>query len=374
MKGDIRPLLYEMLQESCSALFSVYKYFKHSEKVVLEYLNLKSKNSGSESFLQEVSNYLSMKGSEYVEELEFRRRIDKIKNLTYELETLYHDYLKKFDVFMALLKTQDIRKIDRRTLDTYSLRIDELNTKVLKDITLFEDIEFNEYIIKKNNLRHTVSKLVELQFIVLNLVSESKYYVKDINFKKLKKLKYDEIQEGDILLLRKANSVLTSFRKLASVLLESNFIHSAIVYKKYKGDVYLFEGLAFDDKKTLIEKMERGPKLTYLVLRPKNRLDNKQIKKLKALMEENIGIKYSHIKTLGAFFQRHKEIFFKDTLFQKNRRENPFKELPGMFCSEIVVKIYNKIGVRIGFNEDDSIISPIDILNSPELDYIGYYK
>ena len=374
MEQIIKEKLYSYHNHILNNLYNFERSFDNIENLVIsanEHLQRFFKNDKSKN---EILNYLFLKDSVYSQEETKEKIISSLRNSYIVCEKEFNKYLRlnfEFDLFLNSLK---LKSIDSRTLNQYKKEIDLLNEKLFELFMIFHCPTYNDFLHQKKVIRNSILKIVDLNIRIMNLIFEDLWYLKKINFNKLKKLSFEDLNEGDILVLNKSNSILNSFRLLAKNLLGSNFIHSSIIYKKSKEKIYVFEALAYDKKEVIVEEIERGTPLTYVVLRPKNKLTPTQLKKIKLIEESQIGIKYSFLKVFGAFFQRHKEKYFQDSWFPFFRKKNPFRNLKGSFCSEVVAKVYSEVGVKIGFVEDNSIVSPLDILNSSSLEIVGFYK
>ena len=88
---------------------------------------------------------------------------------------------------------------------------------------------------------------------------------------------------------------------------------------------------------------------------------------MKKYIETHIGYKFG---LFSALFLGLEILIFNKIPFFRNLK-NPF-DMGTNFCSENVVRAYREVGIYLGGKNDAGTMSPIDILNSPGLEIVGY--
>lgn len=368
----MKNTLYSFQNKLISLLISIEENFHNCENSVIKTnkeINLDySKNNNK------IIEYFFLKESKFQEEQKKEKYIEELRLKFLNVEKIVYDFTLKYSEFKYECLQLKLLRINKRTLMRYFKEL-ENNVHKIMDLLYFIQVPtYDIFLKRKKRIDIEVSDIIQKCYTIMNLIFEDLWYKKAIDFQEIKKLEFKDIKEGDIIVLRKDPSLLSSFRFFAKTLLDSNFIHSAIVYRKTNDSIYLFESLAYDNKEVGVNLLEKSKKLKYVILRPNKKLSKKNLELLKQEADKYLGMNYSFLKVLGAFVERHKEQFFQDSKFPFFRRKNPFSKNNGIFCSELVALIYSKIGIKIGFTEDNSIVSPLDILNSSSLEVIGYYE
>lgn len=371
---DEKLKLYTITEKLVSSLREFESFSSQSIEKIVELVEKNKELNETKPQKNTMLNYLMMRENNYDLELEKRKILEKLRKQIIRIGDHYFFYLEAFAEFKYEIMHYSLSKIDIRTINEIFKKIDKENKKIQDLIVIFENTNYNELLHRKSVFRQSYSKILEYLYVIENLVYEDIYYIKELDFSKLKLLKTKDVKEGDVIILKKYYKNLTIYRKLIVNILGSTFIHSAIVYKISKDKIYLFEANAYNDKLTNIAILEKKPNYKYVVLRPKREFSKQGIKQIKEIMEANVGIKFSILKTLSASYERLKELHLRNSFLPLKRKKNPFKNLKGTFCSEAVAKIYEEMGIRLGLSDDNSIISPLDILNSPELEIIGYLQ
>jgi len=344
------------------------KFIDSEEKFITVYSKLERKPKKPT-----LLDFLLLREQQYLKKALSRRLLKKMNLIVSDLQELHLNYIRSLEQYKVHLYNLPLSRLDKKTIREEFSMLDIRNKAIMQSLNTGSIPDFNSYVLAKKRIAKIVLSQIELLYSVLNLVSEDLFYLKDVDTSNMKQLKLDQLEEGDILLLKKPEAHLKSFRKIASKIMDSKFIHSAIVYKKDKDIIYLFQGLAFNEKKTLIAPIEIVKGYEYIIMRPKKKLNKEKLAKLKELEEENMNLKYSYAKVFAGFFERHLEKFLEDTEIT-TRKRNPLNMLSGVFCSEVVARIYAQVGVTFGFSHDNAMVGPLDILNAPELEQIGYIK
>ncbi len=321
-----------------------------------------------------IQSFLTLKDSKYLLKEERDKLLFKFKKRTFEVEEKLFSAFTLFEEFRVFLINQKIKKIDLRTIKSILNDTHKIFYSIFKKIFFIENISLDHYILLKEEIKKKALQLLDNISVITNLAFESLWYFNDIDIKKLKKISLAKLEEGDIILTKKKFVENSLFTKVVSKLIRSKIVHSSMVYKVGKNYLEIFESIGDNGGKSVIHSLEFSNSSFYLILRKKKSLSNMQKKELVTLMSQNIGRKYSFIKVFSAIFTQRREILSNNPYFPYKRRSNIFKFLSGVFCSEIISELYSKIGIRLGFSKDNSMVSPLELLNSSELEIIGYIE
>jgi hypothetical protein len=369
---NLKDTLYSFQNRLVSLLVSIEEEFslcdgdviKTNEEIHLDYSRKNNK----------MIEYFFLKEEKFQEEQKKEKFIQELKEKFIMVEKIVFGFTLRYAEFKYECLQLKLLKINKRTLKKYFEKIENQIHRIMELLYFIQVPSYDLFLKRKKAIGVEVSTIIQQCYLIMNLIFEDIWYKKEVDFTKIKKLSFDEINEGDVIVLRKDPSLLSSFRLFAKKLLDSNFIHSAIVYRKTENSIFLFESLAYDKKEVGVNILEKSKNLKYIILRPNKDISKKNLETLRFEADKYLGTNYSFLKVLGAFVERHKEQFFENSRFPFFRKKNPFSKNNGIFCSELVALIYSKIGIKIGFTEDNSIVSPLDILNSSSLKIIGYYE
>ncbi|MEC8220550.1 MAG: hypothetical protein VX028_00645, partial [Nanoarchaeota archaeon] len=210
--------------------------------------------------------------------------------------------------------------------------------------------------------------------MITNIIFNNFYYQKNLDLKNFKKISYANIRVGDIILKRREQKENTRLSKLINIFLDSPIVHVSLVYRVSKDACYTLEVDAYNNTCGEISKLKVKNTEDYIIMRSKKLLSKEKQEKIKLYQEEFLTRKYSILKVIGAFIQRHKERIFSNIGIFSSRKKNIFSSIEGIFCSQVAAEVYKKAGIELGLTDDTSVVSPLDILNSPQLKIVGYLE
>ncbi len=343
-------------------------YLKNGKELFIlfeEYYSLRSKNENKiiSALLFHEHNY-SLD--------QFRKKVEKkIQKKLLDLFKIFEDFYSNYSIYKLSLEDEKYL-INKITIKKRLGVIEREFNNVLENLIIIFKFDYNEYRLRFSFISYSLNQIISNLEIIENLHNQNTLEVPKINYSKLKKLNIKDIKIGDIILVEKESRSLTLYRKLLGKMLNSNIIHSAIVYDIIGEDIFLFEANAYNSKEVSIDKLEFKKNYKYIIMRPSYNLNKLTKKKVQNLCDSYLGEKFSNLKLVVGSLERLREYILK--YLPLLRKSNPSKSLNGTFCSEIVVRVYSKLGFNLGINEDSSIASPVDIFKSKSLNLIGYFK
>ena len=364
---EVKTELYEKYNLCERKLVRVFTSFYRLEKLILSQPR-EVKHHG----ILRAKQYLLLLEEEYQKKKLVDERKEKIFAELKYCEKLFLEYIESFLIFESKVREYSLEQLNSRVISSYFSSLRKLNEEFIFHLTSFKDFTAQEYYSKERVLLVLRKQMFSKFVYITNNVIESIQYYRELSLKDLKKVNVKFLKVGDILVLRKKDPQLSSFRKFAKHMIRSNFIHTSLVYNIDGSNIFVFQSLAYNDKKTEISLLEIKKGYEYIVMRPQKPLSKSQIQKIKKLEIEALDIKYNYLKVLQAFFWRNLEHLLRKFSFWKKRPFNYSRKSRKVFCSEVVSLIYEKIGLDLGLSEDKSQVSPTDILNSSELKILGY--
>ncbi len=288
---------------------------------------------------------------------------------------------KSFVAFISFLeeyehftKELSLNKINLATIKNYFLDIDEYIFIIKKQLVFIEEFSINDYLLRKSTFNKNILEIKKKISMITNIIFNNFYYQKNLDLKNFKKISYENIRVGDIILKRREQKENTRLSKLINIFLDSPIVHVSLVYQVSKDACYTLEVDAYNNNYGEISKLKVKNTEDYIIMRSKKLLSKEKQEKIKLYQEEFLTRKYSILKVIGAFIQRHKERIFSNTNIFSSRKRNIFSSIDGIFCSQVAAEVYKKAGIELGLTDDTSIVSPLDILNSPQLKIVGYLE
>lgn len=288
---------------------------------------------------------------------------------------------KSFVAFISFLeeyehftKELSLNKINLSTINNYFLDIDKYIFIIKKQLVFIEEFSINDYLLRKSIFNKNILEIKKKISMITNIIFNNFYYQKNLDLKNFKKISYNNIRVGDIILKRREQKENTRLSKLINIFLDSPIVHVSLVYRVSKDACYTLEVDAYNNTCGEISKLKVKNTEDYIIMRSKKLLSKEKQEKIKLYQEEFLTRKYSILKVIGAFIQRHKERIFSNIGIFSSRKKNIFSSIEGIFCSQVAAEVYKKAGIELGLTDDTSVVSPLDILNSPQLKIVGYLK
>ncbi|NQZ85675.1 MAG: hypothetical protein HRU03_08205 [Nanoarchaeales archaeon] len=210
-----------------------------------------------------------------------------------------------------------------------------------------------------------------------------KKYIYDYPLDKIKNIELNQLQKGDIILSVKSQQRIDNnmFFKIISKITHSRIGHSTIfigLNKKNKpeyldirtGDATIKKLILNSDSIRYMRSQRKySNDVVGLVLRIKNELSKIEEEQIIKYLTNKLNLRYGFLKVVYALtFGKIYELLPVDKL----RLKNPDQSLKTMFCSELVIRAYDSANIYLSNKSDPAETAPADLLNSPQLEVIGY--
>lgn len=362
--------LEDSLEKSIQKLILVYK--KNGKEIV-------SKSSEKihlpESSLFKAYYKMILRHEEeyqlYLKKLDFDKKINTYK---YEIENAYFEYIKNYDKIKDFLQEHLVDIVKKNTSRLTLRYLDKLNKEILKKIVIDINSEFNNYYIILEELKEKTRVVYTRTSVLLHMAYQEKTYIRKIEYSKLEKLDFKDLKKGDIILFDEYEKYKSSLaRRQIKFWSKSTILHSAIFISLHDQKPLIYEAAGVNRKKTYIAPLFLEKGVRYIILRPRKNIGKLEQEAIEQEVIQMIEKKFGIIKLYGIAINYTLLKFYKSFFpFITSGRNIYFGK--GVFCSETVSIIYKNFGVGVSNNEDFAMISPVDILNSYNLDNIGYLE
>lgn len=301
---------------------------------------------------------------------------DEINKLKLKIESIFQDYKTNYTNIKSYVQNfSNLSRVEKNNQRLSLIHLNKQFNKINKIILVSTNAELNEFLESKKkleeiilNIDNVISTILHSNFSDLHY----KYQVED--YSKIKKLSERDLKTGDIIL----NDDYETYKKSIALrqikyFIKSTILHVAIYYGTENKRHLIYEASGRNRKVSYLGdfKKEKGTK--NLVLRLPHSFTDKEKKIIKEIIENHVNKPFSIIKLYG--------IALNYTLLKLYKTWFPFittgKNIyfgEGIFCSQTIGEIYQKLGINISNKEDLGMLSPIDIFNSFELDIIGYIE
>jgi len=171
------------------------------------------------------------------------------------------------------------------------------------------------------------------------------------------RLKIGNLQAGDIINFRSKGF----FSKLIRFGTGGYTNHSAIYVGG--GHQYIIEALAKGVKKNKLSKRVKAKDVEAVIVLRYPPLTVEQAEIIKSYAYSRIGVKYDFKQILGFTIWCFGRIFLRRKWWERSKY-NPFDSRKKDICSELVYNAYQKAGITLCPNKDESNISPADLERS----------
>lgn len=355
--------------------------------------------------LNNISKHLKtqIKNDEIMLEQKVRKKYYKYFNsfeiVKKELKTFYLNEnisLNKKNIEITLNKYVEnikdlIKNLNEETFqrEEYHKLINQQIYDINKKISKFEKVfnislknESEKVFYTKSNVK-IIFKLHKDIIILINMYVSFKKYIYDYPLDKIKNIELNQLQKGDIILSVKSQQRIDNniFFKIISKITHSRIGHSTIfigLNKKNKpeyldirtGDATI-KNLILNSESIRYMRSQRkySNDVVGLVLRIKNELSKIEEEQIIKYLTNKLNLRYGFLKVVYALtFGKIYELLPIDKL----RLKNPDQSLKTMFCSELVIRAYDSANIYLSNKSDPAETAPADLLNSPQLEVIGY--
>lgn len=350
-------------------------FVKDGDKLIY-LINRKHKNvnySLHEVFYR-FSGRISAQYKSYQDNLKFEKDINEFK---FHIEKEHIKIVEAHTHIQDLMSKNEIYRIYTNTIQQLMDDNHNLLSRLLHIISVDLNAEVNDFIQSKKDFSQICIKILENISISLHIIYCNFRFHKEVNYNILEKLSTDNLQPWDIILFDEYKYYTSSYaRKRIVKWIWSTILHSAIIYKKSKHNDTLVFHAGWDNRmKSYIEEFQPIDWIKYLILRYRKWLSKHDQKKMTKLIWKEINKKFSLLKLYWVVFNYWLMDIYNKFLvrFFPNVTvwNNPFRS-SWIFCSEIISMIYRKFHKNVWNYTDNSMVSPIDIFNSFELEIIGY--
>lgn len=357
----------------------IHKYKKTFNKNwdrLLYLINRKHKNvnySLHEVFFR-FSGRISAPYKSYQDNLKFEKDINEFK---FDIEQEHIKVVEALSHIQELMSKNEIYRIHTNTIQQLMDDNHDLLSKLLHIISVDLNAEINDFIQSKKDFSNICSKILENTSISLHIIHCNFRFNREVNYSKLESLSTNDLQVWDIILFDEYKYYTSSYaRKRIVKWIWSTILHSAIIYKKSKHNDTLIFHAGWDNRmKSYVEEFQPIEWIKYLILRYRKGLSKHDQKKMTKLIWKEINKKFSVLKLYWVVFNYWLIDIYNKYLVKLFPNvtvwNNPFRS-KWIFCSEIISMIYRKFNKNLWNYRDNSMISPIDIFNSFELDIVGY--
>ena len=368
---------FRIVFDDFSKMMHKYKklFIKDGDKL-LYLINRKHKNvnySLHEVFFR-FSGRISTPYKSYQDNLKFEKDINEFK---FEIEQEHVKIVEAHSHIQELMSKNEVYRIHTNTIQQLMDDNHDLLSELLHIISVELNAEINDFIQSKKRFSHICTQILENLSIALHIIYCNFRFQREVNYNKLEKFNSEDLQPGDIVLFDEYQYYTSSYaRRRIAHYIWSTILHAAIIYKKSKHNNVLIFHAGWDDRmKSYVEEFQPSTWIKYLVLRYRKWLSKQEQKKMTKLIWKEIDKTFSVLKLYGIAFHYGLIKFYNKWLYKLFPNitiwNNPFHS-NWIFCSEIISMIYRKFNRNLGNYTDNSMISPIDIFNSFELDIVWY--
>lgn len=374
-KEEIRNTLRKFSDDIRTHLDDIIDSYKIEGREISKLINQKV-NFNKENQFYKYYLFLSKKTFEY--DAYFKKIVleEEKNNHVYNLLKKFMKYQQSFICLKIFLEKNDLKflkKIEKNTISQLLKEVELLNEDLMFLITVKIGRDFNNFLdilLKFQSLKKNILKYISK---ILNLYYKNISYKLNPIYKNLKKIKLSDLKEGDIILLDEKDMEDTTVRKLIKYYTNSNLIHSAIVFSPintYKKEVFLFQANGVDFKSTNVNpfKFEKDGK--YILLRYRKKLKKTDIEKIRRKIDLYRGVKFSDLKLFAIALNYTFEKLWGNVPLITKGKNIYFGN--ALFCSELIVRLYEELDIFLGFEVDPAMISPVDFFNCIDLDVVGY--
>lgn len=320
--------------------------------------------------LDEIYNSLEFEKSHFIS-IFIKRRFG-VQKIPLTIKTI-KKYLEIYKENISCLK-EHISRSSLNNLDKQTCL--NLHTQLIKNIQEFElfiqkyneisvETYFNHKKIIIEQLKNSKKQIEDIEL----LLETNTNFMTQIEFQDVPLISNSNIKKGDIIVYQINSQIKKPANLFISKILNSKIIHASIVYSTNKNSIFIFETSKFEKNYTTVKPFVFEKGFEYFILRNKNSLTKQQLLELNSSIEKYTAHPYGTIKTVAILDFKIRK--FISSRLKISKGTNPFNFTKGMFCSELVCKIYDDMGIKLAFNNDSSMIFPYDLINSKKLYIAG---
>ncbi|MFT4244344.1 MAG: hypothetical protein ACMXYB_02715 [Candidatus Woesearchaeota archaeon] len=353
--------------------------FKFKHLVPLSIKSLFSSNDElSKEYLKDAIDRELLQLQEIITSLEFEL-------LTFE--TSLYSIKNKITTFNTSISNSFVSTLISSHLKKLKTSYSKLNKLIIEYVKIFKeifgssqnlDIFFEKIYEEYHTIKLEVKDLKESSFKqVIDLESSlfeffEHSHISDEEIRSLPKIKLQELKKGDIIVEYIEQEYPQMLGKVISFFLKTPIIHTSVVYKISKKKVFIFETSTLNGIfKSKILEFKPDKHIRYIILRANSQLNKNQCEIMDSFIDNHISTPYAPLKTTGLVYKKLVKEVRSKYYFVNSNFKNPISHKRGLFCSELVSKMYKEMGITITKIADDSLVSPFDVYNSKVLVKIG---
>ena len=351
--------------------------FKHSVP-----LNIKSLFSSNDELSKEY-----LKDSIDKELLQFQEIISLLEFELLTFETCLYSIRDNIISFNTSISNSFVRTLISSHVKKLKIAYSKLNKLIVVYIKNFNEIFDNSQSLdisfeKIYESYHTIKleikilkessfkEVIDLESSLFEFFEHSHTLEEELN--SLPNISIKDLKKGDIIVEYIEKQYPQMLGKVISFFLKTPIIHTSVVYKISKKKVFIFETSTLNGIfKSKILEFKPDKHIRYIILRANPQLDKNQYEIMDSFIDNHISTPYAPLKTTGLVYRKLVNGVKSKYYFANPNLKNPISHKKGLFCSELVSKMYNEMGITITKIKDDSLVSPFDVYNSKSLVKLG---
>jgi hypothetical protein len=374
-KNEVRKYTQNIRKKASSLLKHFEEYGEkisayHSKKIELE-------NFQNPKTIATSVNLLLIKDKLYLKNKTGIIHLEKeINTYKYKIEQYYQGFLKEYLLIKEYQqKIPNLSRVEKNNLRLTLLHLNKQMDKINHLILVELNAELNLFLEARKKLKIIVKNVLTITSILLHsMYSDLNFSYGIKKYSEIKKISINKMETGDIIIYDEYESYKKSIAmRQIKYFVKSTILHVSMFYGNENNRNLIYEASGRNRKKSYIGDLKLERSIKYIVLRLPKNFTKKEKKLIKLLIQENVNQKFSIIKLYGIALNYVLLKIYK-TWFPFITKGKNIYFGKGIFCSQTIGEIYEKLGINISNTEDLGMLSPLDIFNSFELDIIGYIE
>jgi signal peptidase I len=309
----------------------------------------------------------------YKDKLKFENKVNECK---FSIEKKYialiaaHTRVKEFSK-----QHKSTNSMQKNSIVKIINETDKQIGSLLHIVSVDVNSEVNDFLRLKMEVSEICKFVSEKISICLHMIYSDQDFVRKLDYSKISKITEEKMLPGDIILFDEYKYYKNSYPRRRIVhYIGSTILHSAIFLKTdaHKNHL-LFQAGGDNRMKSYIGTFNRDSGIRYIILRSRKKMSKENHNKMMSIISSNINRKFSILKLYGIALNYGLADFYSNW-FPKITHGRNILATKGIVCSELISLIYRRYGLNIGNYTDSAMVSPVDILNSFELDVVGYME
>lgn len=280
------------------------------------------------------------------------------------VKTLISSHIKKLKTAYSKLN---------KFIVVYMKNFNEIFTNSQSLEISFEKIYESYHTIKleiKTLKESSFKEVIDLESSLFEFFEHSHTLEEELNL--LPNISIKDLKKGDIIVEYIEKQYSQMLGKVISFFLKTSIIHTSVVYKISKKKIFIFETSTLNGIfKSKILEFKPDKHIRYIILRANPQLNQNQCNIMDSFIDSHISTPYAPLKTTGLVYKKLVKGVKSKYYFTNPNLKNPISHKKGLFCSELVSRMYKEMGITITKIADDSLVSPYDVYNSKSLVKLG---